>query len=170
MAEGEIINRVKSSGIIQLDMGDFFSSAEIVGYDLAQNLWQGIALREKDFREFIKTNDWDQYQGKHVAIYCSADAIVPSWAYMLVASSLNGLAKSSHFGEPQEVEQELLLEVIAAIDPNEYEDARVVIKGCGDKHVSEKAWMAITNKLKPVVRMLMYGEPCSTVPIFKKPR
>ena len=155
-----IENRVAKSGLIQLDMGDFFPTSEIVEYDIAQNLWQGLVLKEKDFREFIKTNNWNQYQGKYVAIVCSADAVIPSWAYMLLATALQGKAQSVYFGNSQETEQQLLIDTINQINQDDYVGTRVVIKGCGDKIVPESAWVAITNKLQPVVKSLMFGEPC----------
>lgn len=166
--EKEIINRVAKSGLIQLDMADFFPVQEIVEYDIAQNLWQGIALKEKEFRAFIKDHDWSIYKNQHVALTCSADAIVPSWAYMLLSSALQEFAISIHFGTKQEVEQQLLIASIDAINSDDYQDRRIVIKGCGDKHVSESAWVTITNKLQPVAKSIMYGEPCSTVPVFKR--
>lgn len=168
MSENEIVNRVAKSGLVQLDMADFFPTHDIVEYDIAQNLWQGIALKEKDFREFIKTNDWAKYKNVHVGLTCSADAIVPSWAYMLLSSALQDFAVSIHFGTKSEVEQLLLLESIQSINAEEYQDTRIVIKGCGDKTVSEAAWVTITNVLQPVAKSLMFGEPCSTVPVFKK--
>lgn len=168
--EKEIVNRVANSGLIQLDMADFFLSQEIVEYDIAQNLWQGIALKEKEFRAFIKDHDWSAYKSQHVALICSADAIVPSWAYMLLSSALQDHATSIHFGAKQEVEQQLLIQSIEAINPEDYIDRRIVIKGCGDKHVSEAAWVKITNILQPVAKSIMYGEPCSTVPVFKRSR
>jgi hypothetical protein len=168
MKEEQIINRVAKSGLIQLDMGDFFPTQEIVEYDLAQNLWQGIALKEKDFRDFIKTNDWSVYTGKHVALFCSADAIIPSWAYMFLSSAVQAYVLSVNFGNKSDVEQQLLLNNINSINQQEYQDARVIIKGCGDKPVSEAAWVAITQKLQPVVKSLMFGEPCSTVPVYKR--
>lgn len=168
--QNEIVNRVSKSSLIQLDMADFFPKEEIVAYDISQNLWQGFALKEKEFREFIKNNDWTSYKGKHVAIFCSADAIVPSWAYMLLTTALQGNAVSIHFGEVNEVEQQLLIQTIRSLIEDEFSDARVVIKGCSDKVVSESAWVAITNKLQPVVKAIMFGEPCSTVPVYKKPK
>lgn len=166
----EIVNKVAKSGLIQLDMADFFPTQEIVEYDIAQNLWQGIALREKEFRAFIKDNDWSLYQDKHIGLTCSVDAIIPSWAYMLLSSALQKFATSIHFGTGNEVEQLLLLEAINTIDSNEYQDSRIVIKGCGDRNVSESAWVSITNKLQPVAKSLMFGEPCSTVPVYKRPK
>ena len=166
----EIINKVAKSGLIQLDMADFFPIEEIIEYDIAQNLWQEIALKEKDFRAFIKENDWSTYQNKHVALTCSVDAIIPSWAYMLLSSALQEFAVTIHFGSKQEVEQQLLLQAIRSINSNEYQDTRIVIKGCGDRTVSEAAWVEITNKLQPFAKSLMYGEPCSTVPVYKRPK
>lgn len=166
----EIINKVAKSGLIQLDMADFFPIEEIIEYDIAQNLWQEIALKEKDFRAFIKENDWSTYQNKHVALTCSVDAIIPSWAYMLLSSALQEFAVTIHCGSKQEVEQQLLLQAIRSINSNEYQDTRIVIKGCGDRTVSEAAWVEITNKLQPFAKSLMYGEPCSTVPVYKRPK
>jgi len=168
--QGEIVNRVSKSSLIQLDMADFFPKEEIVGYDISQNLWQGFALKEKDFRDFIKNNDWPQFKGKHVALHCKADAIVPVWAYMLLTTSLKVHAQSVLFGNEKNVEQQLLIKTIEALNQADYIDARVVIKGCSDKEVSEGAWVAITNKLQPVVKTIMFGEPCSTVPVYKKPK
>ena len=156
------------SGLVQLDMADFFPNEEIIEYDIAQNLWQGIALKEKDFRDFIVANDWSMYSNKHVALTCSADAIIPSWAYMLLSAALQPYAITISFGTKSEVEQILLISNINKIIASNYQDTRVVIKGCSDSVVSEGAWVAITYKLQPVVKSLMFGEPCSTVPIFKK--
>jgi len=166
----EIINKVAKSGLVQLDMADFFVKEEIVEYDIAQNLWEEIALKEKDFRAFIKENDWSVYQNKHMALTCSVDAIIPSWSYMLLSSALQEFALTIHFGSKQGVEQQLLLRSIRSINSEEYIDTRIVIKGCGDRTVSEAAWVEITNKLQPVAKSLMFGEPCSTVPVFKRPK
>lgn len=166
----EIVNRVAKSGLIQLDMGDFFPVEEILEYDIADNLWQGIALKEKDFRDFIKGHDWSVFAGKHAAVHCSADAIIPSWAYMLLTASLKPFALSVNFGTKDSVEQKLLISNIEKLNSQDYLDSRIVVKGCGDKHVSEAAWVAITNIFQPVAKSLMFGEPCSTVPIYKKPR
>ncbi len=171
MAEqGTIVNRVANSGLLQLDMADYFPKEEIVEYDIAQNLWQGIALKEKEFRAFIKENNWSTYKDKHVALTCSVEAIVPSWAYMLLSSALHGIAHSTHFGTKQEIEQTLLLNSIEGLKSEDFENRRIVIKGCGDKHVSEAAWVKMTNKLQPSAKSIMYGEPCSTVPVYKRPK
>lgn len=169
MAE-EIINRVAKSGIITFNLEDYYIDGERVSYDIKQNLWQEIALKEKDFREFIKTNDWSVYQDQLVAIHCSVDAIVPTWACMLLSIALQPYAKQVHFGDLSTMNQVIFEEQLSKIDFSQYQDARIVIKGCGDKDVPESAYVTLTNKLLPFAKAIMYGEPCSTVPLFKKPR
>ncbi|NBG67217.1 DUF2480 family protein [Acidiluteibacter ferrifornacis] len=169
MAE-EIINRVAKSGIITLNLEDYYVDGERVAYDIKQNLWQEIALKEKDFREFIKTNDWSVYKDKLVAIHCSVDAIIPTWAYMLLSIALQPHAKRVFFGSVEYMNQVLYEEQLNQIDFSQYKDVRIVIKGCGDKAVPESAYVSLTNKLLPFAKAIMYGEPCSTVPLYKKPR
>lgn len=169
MAE-EIINRVAKSGIITLNLEDYYLEGERVAYDIKQNLWQEIALKEKDFREFIKTNDWSVYNDKLVAIHCSVDAIIPTWAYMLLSIALQPHARRVFFGSVESMNQVLYEEQLNQIDFSQYEDVRIVIKGCGDKAVPESAYVSLTNKLLPFAKAIMYGEPCSTVPLYKKPR
>lgn len=166
----EIVNRVANSGLITLDLEEFYPKAKRVSYDIADNLWQGIALKEKDFREFIKTNDWSIYQDQYVALYCSVDAIVPTWAYMLLATKISPFAKRVVFGTLETLEAILFEEALTKIKPEEFQDARVVIKGCSDIEVSPAAYVKITELLLPYAKVLMYGEPCSTVPLYKKPR
>jgi hypothetical protein len=168
--EGEIINRVASSGLITLDLADFMPEGEGVFYDLKDNLWEGIALKEKDFRQFLKENDWSVYKNKYVALGCTADAIIPKWAYMLLASVIAPHAKQVVFGHITELEEALLLEALDKLEPEDYRDARVVVKGCGEKEISPSAYIKITALLQPVVKTLMFGEPCSTVPVYKQPR
>ena len=127
-----------------------------------------MIVREKDFRAALKEHDWTGFSEKNTAIYCSADAIIPMWAYMLVTSYLEENKAKAFFGTKEELLKSILIENIATIDLNEYEDKRVVLKGCGDKSVPEIAYVAATQKLKPIVKSLMYGEPCSTVPIYKR--
>jgi len=169
MAE-EIINRVAKSGIITLNLEDYYVEGERVAYDIKQNLWQEIALKEKDFREFIKMNDWSVYKDKLVAIHCSVDAIIPTWAYMLLSIAIQPFAKRVFFGSLETMNQVIYEEQLNAIDFSQYEDVRIVIKGCGDKAVPESAYVTLTNKLLPYAKTIMYGEPCSTVPLYKKPR
>ena len=166
----EIINRVARSGLITFNLEDLFPEGERVLYDIKDNLWQEIALKEKDFREFVKEHDWSQYQDKYVALHCSADAIVPTWAYMLLTTKLAPFAKKVTFGTLSDLENTLYEEALAKIKPEDYMDARVVIKGCSDKAVPASAYVRITELLQPVAKVLMYGEPCSTVPLYKKPR
>jgi hypothetical protein len=164
----EITNKVQQSGLISINLEELFPKGERVEYDLAQNLWQGLALKEKDFREFIQQNDWKFYQDKFVAIHCSVDAIVPTWAYMLLSSAIQPYAKKIVYGNLEHLERVLFHELVSSIDEKKYEGATVVIKGSGDLPVPNSAFVDLTNKLLPVVKSLMFGEPCSTVPIYKK--
>ncbi len=164
----EIINKVAASGLITIDLEDIFPEGERVVIDIKDQLWQGLALKEKDFREWIKTNDWSTFQNKYVAIICSADAIVPNWAYMLIASKLSGVSKRFIFGSAEMLETIIFSELIAAINAEDYLDKRIIIKGCSDKPVPTSAYVDLVNKLQPVAKNIMFGEPCSTVPVFKK--
>ena len=170
METEEITNRVATSGIVSLDLEELYAQGERVQYDLKDNLFQGMILREKDFREFLKSNDWSVYQGKNVSIICSEDAIVPTWAYMLLAIYLEPYANKVVFGDLDLLEDSLFSDAIQQIDPEEYRGKRVVIKGCSKVAVPISAYVAITTLLKPVAQSLMFGEPCSTVPLYKKPK
>ena len=163
-----IINKVADSGLISLDLTQFIPSTEIVLFDIKQYLFMELILKEKDFRAALTAADLSIYQDKIVGIYCSTDAIIPMWANMLIASALQPYAKAIYFGDEKKVREQILLEGIALIDPSEYSDQRVVVKGCGETPIGESAYIAITNKLRPVVKSIMYGEPCSTVPVYKK--
>jgi len=164
-----IVNKVAESGIITLDLVEYLpKQEEIKVFDLKPFLFREMILREKDYRTSLQEHDWEQYTGKKVTITCSADAIIPMWAYMLAASYLQPVASFVFFGTQQELEKWLVEKNLEKIDAEEYTDKRVVVKGCGDVPVPEQAYVAITNKLLPVVKSLMYGEPCSTVPIYKK--
>ena len=163
-----IINKVAESGLISLDLTQFIPSAEIVLFDIKQYLFMELILKEKDFRAALASADLSIYQDKIVGIYCSTDAIIPMWANMLIASALQPFAKAIYFGDENKVREQILLEGISQIDPTEYLDQRVVVKGCGETPIGESAYIAITNKLRPVVKSIMYGEPCSTVPVYKK--
>lgn len=166
----EIVNRIANSGLINIDLEEYLEGVDFAAIDLADQLWKGLALKEKDFREWIGSNDWPAYQDQVVAIHCSADAIVPAWAFMLVSSSLSGIAKSTHLGDLKSIKENLVLQHIDALDISDFTDARVVVKGCGDEGFSPAVYMALTSKLQPVVKSLMYGEPCSTVPVYKRPK
>jgi hypothetical protein len=163
-----IVNKVAQSGLVTLDPASFFPEGERVVYDIKDNLFMGLILKEKDFREFIKTHDWAQYAGKFVAVTCTADAIVPAWAYMLLANRLAPYAIDVVFGNEELLETVLFLKEIAAHDFEQYRDQRIVIKGCGDTEVPVSAYVELTKKLTPITKSLMFGEPCSTVPIYKR--
>lgn len=164
-----IVNKVAESGIITLDLTKYMPPADsLAGFDLRPFLFREMILREKDFRESLKTFDWSVFSGKHVHIHCSVEAIIPMWANMLVALALSEVAVSVHFGSMAEMEESLLLSALKQISVQEYIDKRVVIKGCGDVSAPPAAYVAITGILRPFVRSLMYGEPCSTVPVYKK--
>lgn len=166
----EVVNKVAQSGLISLDLAELSPKGERAAFDLKDVLWQELVLKEKDFREFVKTNDWSAYQDQFVAIYCSTDAIVADWAYMLIASALAPYARRTVMGSPKELEAMLLHESIQKLDSAEYQDARIVVKGCGDVKIPTSAFVELVNKLQPVVRSIMYGEPCSTVPVYKRPK
>lgn len=163
-----IVNKVAQSGLVSLDLADLFPDGERVIYDMKDNLFHGLMLREKDFREFVKEHDWSAYSGKHIAIICSADAIVPTWAYMLLASKMAPFASSVSFGNLETLETILFNQELNKFDVEKYRDQRVVIKGCGDVNVPVSAFVQITEKLTGIAKSIMYGEPCSTVPIYKR--
>lgn len=163
-----IVNRVAQSGLISLDPAELYPTGERIVYDIKENLFHGLMLREKDFREFIKQHDWTQYQGKHVAITCSSDAIVPTWAYMLLGNKMAPFASTIVFGNLELLETVLFDRAVNKLDVEKYRDERIVIKGCGDIPVPVSAYVDLTAKLTGVAKSIMYGEPCSTVPIYKR--
>lgn len=168
MEEKEIVNRVTSSSLVTFDLEEYYRPDERVLIDIKDQLFQGLILKEKDFRDFIKGHDWSQYKNKLVAVYCSADAIVPTWAYMLLAIALEPFAQKVFFGTIEALEHELFREALAKIDWEQYRNAKVVVKGCSKVNVPVSAYVEATGKLKPIVASLMFGEPCSTVPLYKK--
>jgi len=165
---GEIENRVTKSALVTFDLEDYYHSGERDLFDLKDLLFQGLILKEKDFREFVKNHDWSRFEGKNVAVTCTADAIVPTWAYMLVASKLEPYAQKVVYGNLEALEQALFQEALSMIDLSDFKDAKVIVKGCSKYPVPEYAYVEITRLLRPVVSSLMYGEPCSTVPLYKK--
>jgi len=167
MSEG-IINKVAESGLVTLDLGDYYPVEEVKIFDLREFLFRGLILKEKEFRDSLKNMDWEAFRNKNVGIVCSADAIIPPWAYMLVAASLQPVAASVMMGDEKHVISTLLLKRIGEIAPENFADQRVVIKGCGEKQIDESAYLEITRLLVPVAKTIMYGEPCSTVPVFKR--
>ena len=166
----EIVNKVANSGLITLDLEDYYPEGDRVLYDIKDNLFQGIALREKEFRIFIKENQWQDYQDKYVAVHCSVDAIIPSWAFMLLASAINPYAKKVIFGDLEALEAGIFTDELKKIEVSKYEGERVIVKGCSKKTVPNSAYLELTKLLQPVVQSLMFGEACSTVPIYKRPK
>jgi Protein of unknown function (DUF2480) len=163
-----IVNRVANSGLITLDLETYLPKEEILTFDLKDHLFRGLILKEKEFREGLKNTDWAIYKNKNVAIICSADAIIPLWAYMLVTVYLQPLAKEVYVGNKEEMLKHLFLKNMASINIEELTDQRVIIKGCGDIPIESYAYAEITRILTPVVKSIMYGEACSNVPIYKK--
>jgi hypothetical protein len=164
-----IVNKIAQSPIKVFNLEDLWDGHDVVEFDLAPFLDQGLILREKKFREDVKAYDWANYAGRHVALHCSTDAIVPVWAYMLVASRLDGIALSSSLGSAEDLIRDRFAESIAQLDLSAYEDAIVVVKGCGSSVVPRSAYVTIFQRLQQVARKLMFGEPCSSVPLWRKP-
>lgn len=166
--ENEIVNKVSQSGIITIDLEMFYPEGERILFDIKDLLFQELILREKNFREYIKNENWNRYKDKYVALICSADAIVPTWAYMLLAAQLEPVAKKVVFGDLETLEAVLYNEILNNLNIDEYKDARIVIKGCGNLPVPKAAYVQLTSLLRPIAKSIMYGEPCSTVPLYKK--
>jgi len=161
------VNKVANSGLITIDLERFLPAEPIRSFDLKDHLFMGLILKEKDFREALKGLDWNIYKDQYVALYCSADAIIPVWAYMLVSVYLQPLAKDVYAGTVDEMRKHLFLQRLGDMDTSAYEGARVVVKGCGDVPIDGYAYAKISLALRPVAKSIMYGEPCSTVPIYK---
>ncbi len=161
-------NKVAESGIVTIDLASLLPSNEILVFDIKPYLFMELILKEKDFRAALLTTDWTIYQDKMVGIICSADAIIPMWANMLIVSALNPYATAVYFGDEKKIREQQLIESITKLNVTEFADQRVVIKGCGETFIGESAYIAITQKLRPLVKSIMYGEPCSTVPVYKR--
>lgn len=164
--EDGIRNRVEESGIVQLDLSALLAERTLMEVNLAPQLWQGLAIRETEFRSWLSGWDTTPYAQADVALHCSAEAIVPEWAWMLVSSKLMGTVQSVHACAPSALASEVLMRIAEEIDPLDFEGKRVVVKGCGLKSGPGPA-MRIVERLQPVVKSLMFGEPCSTVPVYK---
>jgi hypothetical protein len=163
-----IVNKVAESGIVTIDLESLLPKEPIQIFDLKDYLFMGLILKEKDFRAALLAHDWSKYVGNYVGITCTADAIIPMWAYMLVASYVEPVAKAVFMGNELSIQESLLLSSIQQLDVAEFTDKRIVVKGCGEVAIPAAAYMAITAKLRPTAKSIMYGEPCSTVPIYKK--
>jgi hypothetical protein len=166
--EEPFVNKVAESGLITLDPAEFYPTEAIRIFDLKDHLFMGLILKEKDFRAALKHTDWSVYQDCAVGIDCSADAIIPLWAYMLVASALEPYASFIIKGNEDQVREALFLRNIDTINPKDYSGQRVVVKGCGEKSIPEAIYVAITQRLRPEAKSIFFGEPCSTVPVYKK--
>ena len=169
MAE-EIVNKVAQSKLMPVNLEDFYPAGRRIQIDLKDWLFEGIMLREKDYRAAIKEHDFSQYQDAYVAIYCSEDAIIPTWAYMLMTSNVTPFAKKVVQGDLVQLETALYHEIIGSLNVSDYEGQRIIMKGCGEKPVPVSAYTAFVEKVQPVALSILFGEPCSTVPVYKKPR
>ncbi|WP_299777613.1 DUF2480 family protein [uncultured Formosa sp.] len=167
MAE-DIINRVASSKLKVLDLEDYYPSGARILIDIKDWLLEGLVLRETDFRTLIAAHNWKQYQSTYVALTCSTDAIIPSWAYMLITLELEPFAKKTVLGNLDQLETSIYQDIINTLDVSDFKDAPVIIKGCSKKPVPDSAYVMISNKLKPIARSIMFGEACSSVPLYKR--
>lgn len=165
-----LINRVANSGLITINLEDYFPKEEIVDFDIKQFLFMEMILKEKDFRSALKQLDWKSYEGKILAVHCSVDAIIPTWAYMLISANASPFVADLYFGQKAGFIQQYYDGILEDMNCEEYKEKRVVIKGCSDKEVPPSAYMKLTSLLRPFAQSIMFGEPCSTVPIFKRPR
>lgn len=163
-----LVNRVAASNLVTIDLEQFYPEGDVVAFDLKDYLFMELILKEKDFREALKAHDWTQYEGKNLAVFCSTDAIIPMWAYMLVASYAAPYARDVFQGRPEQFAEFAFIRKLAGLNPDDYAGKRLVIKGCSDKPVPPSAYLEITRRLQPVALSIMFGEPCSTVPVFKK--
>ncbi|MBT8295048.1 MAG: DUF2480 family protein [Gramella sp.] len=169
MAE-EIVNRVAQSKLITFNLEDYYPKGQRFIFDVSKWLYEGFVLKEKDFREQAREHEWSQYQDQFIALSCSTDAIIPAWAYMLITTYLEPYAKKVIIGDLEDLESHLYQEVIANMDVSALKDKPVIIKGCSNKPVPKNAYIFLINKLQPIVKSLMYGEACSSVPLYKQPK
>ena len=166
----EIINRVANSNLITFDLEDYYPRGQRILIDLKDWLYEGLVLREKDFRQMVKEHDWSQYQDAYVAMTCSTEAIIPAWATLLLTVNLEPFAKKIIFGDLPTLETVIYQEIIDNLDVSQFQDKPLIIKGCANKPVPANAYIMVAQKLKPVAKSIMYGEACSAVPLYKKPK
>lgn len=164
----EIVNRVEKSSLVQIDLAAFYPSGKRATLDISSWLFEGLILKENDFRESVRNHDWAQYQDQYVAITCSADVIIPSWAFLLIAIAIEPFAKKAVYGNQENLETVLFEEFYASHDFNQYQDAKVIVKGCGHLPIPQQAYVSYISRLKPFANSIMFGEPCSSVPLYKK--
>jgi hypothetical protein len=168
--EKDIVNKVANSPLVTFDLEELYLPGERVVVDIKEQLFQGLILKEKDFRNFIKSTDWSAFKNKFVAITCSADAIIPHWAYMLLTSALQPHAQKIVFGSVEDLETKIFFDQLSTVDFSKYQDAKIVIKGCSKVNVPAAVYVEATRLLMPCASSIMFGEPCSTVPVYKKSR
>ena len=168
--EKPLVNRVAESSLVTLNLEDYFPKAPIIAFDLKDFLFQGLILKEKEFRAALKEYQWPKLQDGYLALYCSTDAIIPTWAFMLVAAYATPYAKEIFMGDTDRFLQHYYTGLLSKLELGHLNGSRVVIKGCSNKPVPTSAYVDLTTKLQPLAQSIMYGEPCSTVPIFKRPR
>jgi hypothetical protein len=166
--EALLVNKVAQSGLITIDLEKYYPTCQIIEFDLKKYLFHGLILKEKEFRIAIKEHDWSQYGGATVLVYCSADAIIPMWSYMLVVSSLHGIAADVFCGTKTEYLKDYYRKFFKNMDISPYKNGKIILKGCGTKNIPEAAYLEATNKLREVASSIMFGEPCSTVPVYKR--
>ena len=164
----EIINRVAQSKLVVIDLEDYYPQGKRIQFDIKDWLFEGFVLKEKDFRHYVAEHDWSQYQNQYVALMCSTDAIIPAWAYMLITIALATYSKKTIIGDLDTLETSIYQDIINGLDFSSYQDKPIIIKGCSNKPVPENAYIFLAEKLKPIAKSIMYGEACSSVPLFKK--
>jgi hypothetical protein len=164
----EIINRVENSSLVQIDLAAFYPQGKRTTFDLKPWLYEGLILKENDFRESVKNHDWSQYQDQYVSVTCSADAIIPSWAFLLIAIAIEPFAKRAVYGNQEALETVLFEDFFSTHDFEQYQDAKVIVKGCGHLPIPQQAYVSYFSRLKPFANSIMFGEPCSAVPLYKK--
>ena len=167
--DAPLVNRIAESGLITLNLEEYYPKQKIAVLDIKDYWFKGLILKEKDFRLALKEHDWSQYEGQILCVYCSTDAIIPVWAFMLVSSYAGPVSEEVYVGDQAEYLKHHYYKTLSALEPGQYQDARIVIKGCSHKPVPPAAYAYLTELLKPVAKSIMYGEPCSTVPIYKRP-
>ncbi|MCH8903304.1 MAG: DUF2480 family protein [Bacteroidetes bacterium] len=168
MKEDQIINKVEASGLLKIDLEEFVNEDDLMEFDIKPFLFQETILKEKDFRASLKNIDWSVYESKIVGVYCSVDAIIPTWAYMLVAVYLEPYAKEIEYGAKEELINKIISKAITKLDVQVYANEKVIIRGCSKYSIPESSYLEIAKKLKPVVKSIMYGDACSTVPLYKR--
>lgn len=166
----EIINRVANSKLVTVDLEDFYPKGERVLFDIKDWLLEGLMLREKDFRQQAIEHNWQQYKNCYVALTCSTEAIIPAWAYMLLSTYLEPYATKTIIGDLTVLETSIFQQIIAELDVTQFKDKPIIIKGCSNKPIPDNAYIQLTTKLKPIAKSIMYGEACSSVPLYKKPK